>query len=262
MKYKYIIAPFALFGAGLWPGLVFAQGTLTPPGPPGPTMLALSQVEPRTPVDAVHTPGNSSAEFAINNAGSYYLTTNITGVSGKDGIDIDANNVTLDLNGFSVVGVSGALNGINTTYANIVVHSGIVSQWTNGIYSSGANVTLQSLTVCSNQLFGIEVTGSSSSVVGNNVAGNNASVSPGYAGILVSGTDNLIQNNHVVATAGSTSAIGIFALGTGSVVIQNVIEGNGGNDMEWGSGVIIGQNINTTSAEIITNSNPWGNLEF
>lgn len=30
-----------------------AQGSLTPPGAPGPTMLSLSQVEPRTPISSL-----------------------------------------------------------------------------------------------------------------------------------------------------------------------------------------------------------------
>ncbi len=78
----------------------FAQGSLTPPGPPGPTMTSLSQVqttltqvEPRRPI-----PG---APFYIVQPGSYYLTTNLT-VANGDAIDINTNGVTLDLNGFTI----------------------------------------------------------------------------------------------------------------------------------------------------------------
>lgn len=243
----------------------FGQGALTPPGPPGPTMLTLSQVEPRTPVDATHTPGNSIVEFVISSPGSYYLTTNIVGVSGKQGIDIyGPNNVTLDLNGFSMIGVPGSLAGIIIPGgANVVVRNGIITGWTNGIESYGNNVTLQGLTVTSNALDGIQIQGCNSSVIGNNVAGNNASDTTGV-GILVSGTatNSLIQNNHVVATVGGTLAAGIFASGSGTIVVQNFVQGNGANDIEWGSGAVVGQYINTTSGNIVTNMNPWGNLEF
>src|SRR5947208_16830687 len=58
----------------------FAQGSLTPPGPPTPTFKTLQQVEPRTPIDATHTPGEGDNQFVINSPGSYYLTGNITGV--------------------------------------------------------------------------------------------------------------------------------------------------------------------------------------
>ena len=72
---------------------IHAQGSLTPPGAPAPTMKSLAQIEPRTPI--------SSAPFTISVPGSYYLTTNVT-VSAGDAIIIAANNVTLDLNGFTI----------------------------------------------------------------------------------------------------------------------------------------------------------------
>src|SRR6266568_6580756 len=70
-----------------------AQGSLTPPGAPAPTMKTLDQIEARTPI--------SSAPFTITDSGSYYLTTNVT-VSSGDAITIAADNVTLDLNGFTI----------------------------------------------------------------------------------------------------------------------------------------------------------------
>src|SRR5215831_11784420 len=80
----------------------FAQGPLTPPGAPAPTMKSLDQIEPRTPIDAAHTPGDGSNLFNITNSGSYYLTTNVIATSGKSGIRILADNVTIDLNGFGL----------------------------------------------------------------------------------------------------------------------------------------------------------------
>lgn len=108
----------------------FGQGVLTPPGSPAPTMKTLAQIEPRTPI--------SSLPFVISNAGSYYLTTNLTGVSGTNGITIVSDNVTLDLQGFVLLGVSGALEGIhvatNRVYLNLALRNGTIRGWpTNGV---------------------------------------------------------------------------------------------------------------------------------
>ncbi|MGZ5022930.1 MAG: hypothetical protein ACXWAX_10115, partial [Chthoniobacterales bacterium] len=78
------------------PYTAFAQGSLTPPAAPTPTMKSLDQIEPRTPI--------SSLPFTISTAGSYYVTANLTGVVGQHGITINADNVTLDLGGFELIG--------------------------------------------------------------------------------------------------------------------------------------------------------------
>jgi hypothetical protein len=79
---------------------VLAQGPLTPPGAPAPTMKTLQQVEPRIEINATNTPGDADSIFKITEPGSYYLTGNVAGVSGKHGIEIAASDVTLDLMGF------------------------------------------------------------------------------------------------------------------------------------------------------------------
>src|SRR5450759_4606024 len=88
---------------------VFAQGSLTPPGTPAPTMKTLAQIEPRTPI--------SSAPFTIAAPGSYYLTTNLT-VSGGNAITIAANGVTLDLNGFTIASTAASAAGTGISINN------------------------------------------------------------------------------------------------------------------------------------------------
>jgi hypothetical protein len=80
-----------------------AQGSLTPPGAPAPTMKTLQQVEPRTPI--------SSAPFTISQPGSYYLTTNLTVTTATNAITIATNGVTLDLNGYTIRSTASSASG-------------------------------------------------------------------------------------------------------------------------------------------------------
>ena len=76
-----------------------AQGPLTPPGAPAPTMKTLDQIEPRIAIQTL--------PFTINGPGSYYLARNLTGA---EGITIAVSNVTLDLNGYVLSGAAGNSN--------------------------------------------------------------------------------------------------------------------------------------------------------
>jgi len=114
--------PFA-FAFCLLPCALFAQGSLTPPGAPAPTMKTLNQVEPRTPI--------SSAPFTISAPGSYYLTTNLVGIADNSGIVIAASDVTLDLAGFALIGVERSASGVHVTgmRTNLAIANGAIRAW-------------------------------------------------------------------------------------------------------------------------------------
>ena len=277
---------------------LFAQGSLTPPGAPAPTMKSLDDIyfklESRTPVNTSTTPGDALNLFIISQPGSYYLTSNIVGVSSKDGIKITTNNITLDLNGFSMRGSSGSFDGIlvpsGVTCSNIVIRNGAISSWGEyGIQSSGdiVNSTFENLNVSFSATVGIEcgngcvvrncsvngnvesgiyVHGSGCLVVGNICTGNNTLNNSGYAGILVAGANNRIDENHVTGSGTSGNGIQIFsAVGnTNNVVIRNSVSGGGVNNYSFNNltAQAIGPLITNTASGIITNSNPWANFSF
>ena len=100
-----------------------AQGSLTPAGAPAPTFKTLQQVAPRTPI--------SSLPYTISSPGSNYVTTNLTGVNAASGLTIAASDVTLDLKGFSLVGVPGSIDGIlvSGNRTNLWLGNGTVRGW-------------------------------------------------------------------------------------------------------------------------------------
>ena len=106
-------------------------GPLSPPaGPVAPT----PGPEPRIAINPANTPGDNDATpstFKITQPGSYYLASNLTGADGKDGIEIAASNVTIDLNGFTLQAGNGSPSGIvtHTAMKGVVIRNGIVSGW-------------------------------------------------------------------------------------------------------------------------------------
>lgn len=108
-------------------GLVWACVTTTAYAqltPPAGAPAATTKVEARTAIE--------STPYTISTSGSYYLTKNLTHTNLlADGISITADNVTLDLNGFTLTGPdSGSPNGIAATNKkNIVIKNGTVEKF-------------------------------------------------------------------------------------------------------------------------------------
>ena len=130
--------------------LAVGGGPLNPPvGAITSTAKPLSEVEPRTAINATNTPGTATCVFRISSAGSYYLTGNVVGVAAKNGIEIAAAGVTLDLNGFQISGAGpDSLVGVLITQSsgtNITVKNGSIRNWgshgTESTYNFGNPTT-------------------------------------------------------------------------------------------------------------------------
>ncbi len=137
---RFALPVLALCGAS---GICLAGDLTPPPGPVAPTAKPLTDVEPRTAVNAENTPGDASASFVIAQPGSYYLTGNLQADAAKDAIHISTDNVTLDLNGFTIDGATatGPSTAISITddYMGITIANGNIANWLDvGIHGEDA----------------------------------------------------------------------------------------------------------------------------
>ncbi len=135
-----------LSALSLQPSGLLAQGSLTPPGAPAPTMKSLDQIESRTAIT------NTAGSVTISQPGSYYLTSNITVTNGY-GITIATNGVTLDLNGYTIsstaaniAGVGIALNGglSDISISNGHIRGGATNNG-SGVYGGGLGAGIDTL---------------------------------------------------------------------------------------------------------------------
>ena len=177
-------------------------GDLEPSAPPASTMKTLDEVEARIPIPGSDTP---VSVFNISNSGSYYLTGDR--VASGHGILVQVDNVTIDLNGYNLIG-SGAGNyhGVYMNgRSNIEVRNGTVRNFgRNGIRdasASGQNNRIINVRAISNGLDGF------------------------YTGIFLLSANSLIKG----CTSSGNTGNGIY-IGAGSMVIGNTACSN----QNWG----------------------------
>ena len=209
------------------------------------------------------TPGDTAGfPVTLSQPGSYKLTSNLFVPEGSIGVHITAANVTLDLNGFSIIGPStctrvsntkavtcaytGSFAGVAVAYnaAGAMVRGGTVKGFQSGV-SSYASASVEDITATFNMQ---GVTFSVSAGTSFRLSGINASYNSGNGidtGSAI-GTIERSQSNH-------NGGIGINAK-QNSVTLFNVqaIE-NFGHGIDGGSGHAVNATGNGTGANAAQN---------
>jgi hypothetical protein len=229
------------------------SGSLNPPAAPQST----PGPETRTPISATTTPGNEVASYRITQRGSYHLTSNLVLnplFPSRHGIVIEANDVTIDLNGFILDGHQPILP-FSEGQAQ-----GEVTQ-TVGILASGSieNVTILNGTVRDWDFQGIGLLNTTRSRIHNVRVLNsgNAGIVGGLRCVITdcvsegNGNDGIrlrgesrVENCEVTDNA----FVGIAVNGGGSRVVRNSVLGNQGDGIQvllLGDRSLIAENLVT-----------------
>jgi hypothetical protein len=223
------------------------------------------------------TPGDAPGfPVTISVAGSYRLSGNLTVPDANTAaINLTADNVTIDLNGFSIVGPT-ACSGFPTTCSPTGTGSGITGgslrnisilngyirgMGGRGVFLQGAGHLIKEIFAFSNGSDGISAFGIVRSCIANSnggsgistlgVAIDNVAIANGREGIEFTGQSGVGANNLASANkgnglSGQATLTGNFALGNGqigisavcasSVVSNTAVNNVGGDIFTAGSG--------------------------
>jgi hypothetical protein len=189
-------------------------------------MKTIEQTEPRTAIGIL--------PYVITASGSYYLTANLLGLSGQNGITVAADDVSIDLNGFTLSGADGTGSAITLSgsHSHLTAFNGGVRNWGDGVsWPCCGAYRVSRLTCAFNHNNGITV--GSDSVVENCILDSNGGV-----GIQASGTNNLLTANTVVNSGSHGIVVGDYGK-----VMNCSVRNSGG----------IGIQVNGTAGDIVCN---------
>jgi len=158
-------------------------------------------------------------------SGSYIVTKNFTAGSGVNCLVVTADNVTIDLGGFTITG-SGASNGVLASGRNNVTVKNGTLVFARAVFATGEGAVIYAVR-----------------------AVRAAGVSAGFKGFSV-GDNATVENSYVTAhTGGATPQTGgVITAGKNSKVIGNTISGNSGNIIVVSDGSFVKDNTVTQNS--------------
>jgi parallel beta-helix repeat protein len=210
----------------------------------------------------------------IAQSGEYSLGADLTCLSGVDGIDILVSQVTLHLNGHTIIGTCGSGIGIHVLGTPLIpltmvriLGTGTVSTFTrNFVADNSAGSFVKFVTVesqCTGNLgFFINTSSSQWKLDGDVV------VAPGTSfGVVLFGSDNEVvrsnisdsisvdgNNNVIVNNTASDNEGGIFVQGSNNDIHANTTDNNSAGD---GIDVIVGALGNNITGNTAENNHPF-----
>jgi len=172
---------------------------------------------------------NSGFPVAINQGGSYRLTSDLTVDTTTGAIWILTSDVTLDLNGFTIRSSTSQGNGLNLNSAtNVEIRGGTIRGFSYGVWMSDSElVRVIDVRAFGNATYGLLTQGNGSIVRGCTVAGNGRGIR-GFPGSLI--VENVVHDNTLDGMVLNNVAYG-----------SNVLNGNTPN-LNSSGGVVVSPN--------------------
>lgn len=183
---------------------VVSAGPLDPGGPPSAPSGVFGS---GTPISAL--------PYTISSPGSYYVTGNLTGTSGQNGITIAANDVTLDLRGFTLQGVPGSGSGVKlqtpTFWRAITVRNGTARGWGDtGVHAQFVNGgVFDALNAEENALWGI-IVGDGAVLSHCSATNNGTGISASKATIVGCAANNNVYHGFQISATVLTDCIATY----------------------------------------------------
>ena len=237
----------AALGVAVTANLARAQGGLTPPGAPAPSMKTLAQVEPRIPI--------TNLPFVISQPGSYYATTNLTLSVAGTGIVVNANDVSIDLNGFQLNG-PGASSSIGVLqqpwFRNLTLVRGNLSGWGQCAVSADGSAGRFAFLTLSGNASGLYA-GPKSQI--SDCTASDSSF-PAFFSLIfgfMAAESCTLQRCAAIANTGNNMAIGFYVL-SNSIVSDCVASGNAGSTYAYGFSLSAG----CTASRCVSDNNSGG----
>ena len=197
----------------------------------------------------IDTPG---FPVSISVPGSYRLTGNLIVTEiGTNAVVINSSDVTLDLNGFTIMGTGGALGsatGIRSSQANVRIQNGTVSDFTNaGIDLGGDFAMVDNVRSIGNSGIGIAV--DDDAVVSNCISSENGStgISAQFASTIRdsiatgNGVSGIFCANRCIIARNAVAQSGTVGIesNNGSKVSDNNVSLSGGNGISVNDGALV-----------------------
>ena len=197
----------------------------------------------------------------ITTPGVYCMLGNLSGslATNQAAITINASNVVLDCNGFSLTELSGAAGNRGVSFgtrSDIDVRNCRLNNFGQGIYGGGANqrVFLRENTVAGARGIALQLSVSNGGIIDNRVVDT---VNAGAAIYLIVGNGAIgaVNGNIVRNLTGPAAGMdGIWVYGAGRAVVQeNVISGIGTGTTTVAGGIRIGSTVASVPADITGN---------